>query len=106
MKKNYIVICCAFIFSACTHSSGNQNKKNTEDSVAYISPDPGNIKNADINRYYAAIENFYDSTLVRSGFNGAMLVAKKGQIIFEKYRGYFNFEKKDSLNEHSAFHLA
>jgi CubicO group peptidase (beta-lactamase class C family) len=35
-----------------------------------------------------------------------LLVAKKGNIIFEAYHGYSNALKKDSINEHSAFHLA
>lgn len=52
------------------------------------------------------INDFYQRTLIRSGFNGGILVAKKGAIIFEKYHGFFNLHTKDSLTEHSAFHLA
>ena len=44
--------------------------------------------------------------LYARGFNGAILVAKKGRVIFEDYHGYFNLFKKDSLTAHSAFHLA
>ena len=51
-------------------------------------------------------ENFYNS-LLRSGFNGAMIVAKNDSIAFERYHGLENLRKKDDpINEHSAFHLA
>ena len=63
---------------------------------------PGRI----LSRYYNAIKEFYDKDFVAKGFNGAILVAKKGRVIFEDYHGYFNLFKKDSLTSHSAFHLA
>lgn len=57
-------------------------------------------------RIAALSENFYNS-LLRSGFNGAMLVAKNDSIAFERYHGLENLRKKgDSINVHSAFHLA
>jgi len=56
--------------------------------------------------YTSAIQDFYDTRLLRTGFNGAILVAKNGQILFEQYRGYSNFITKDTLNEHSPFHIA
>src|SRR4029077_2332688 len=41
------------------------------------------------------------------GFNGSILVAKNGQVIYERYSGFKNVrQKKDSINEHTAFHLA
>lgn len=56
--------------------------------------------------YAAKVNEFYDTHLVRTGFNGAILVAKNGHIIFEKYRGYSDFRTKDTITEHSPFHLA
>jgi CubicO group peptidase (beta-lactamase class C family) len=44
--------------------------------------------------------------LLRTGFNGGILVAKKGEVIFEDYHGFYNLRKKDTLTKHSAFHLA
>ncbi len=73
---------------------------------AYIPPAPGDISKQDFDRYYNAVKDFYDKDFVGHGFNGGILVAKKGQVIFEDYHGYFNLFKKDSLTPHSAFHLA
>jgi CubicO group peptidase (beta-lactamase class C family) len=55
--------------------------------------------------YTAAIQDYYEHHLEK-GFNGAILVAKNGQILFERYKGYSNFITKDTINEHTAFHLA
>ena len=40
------------------------------------------------------------------GFNGSVLVAKKGKIVFEKEVGYTNFIDKIELTKESAFQLA
>ena len=105
LKKIQLLFGCAILFVACSHSSGN-DAKNAEDSSAYYEKAPGNLNNAELTRYSDAITAFYDTNLVARGFNGAILVAKNGHILFEKYHGYFNLEKKDTLTEHSAFHLA
>jgi CubicO group peptidase (beta-lactamase class C family) len=59
------------------------------------------------NKKYAIVaEEFYRKELLSSKFNGAMLVAKNGEIIFEKYNGYQHLELKDLIDENSSFHLA
>ena len=102
----FIPISFSLIFAAC--NSGNANKLKTKiiDSSAYVPPPPGNISKQDFERYYTEINDFYTNKLVAKGFNGGILVAKKGHVIFEAYHGYFNLKKKDSLTPHSAFHLA
>jgi CubicO group peptidase (beta-lactamase class C family) len=56
--------------------------------------------------YTNAISAFYETNLASKGFNGAILVAKNGQVLFEQYKGYGNFFTKDTLTEHTPFHLA
>ena len=91
---------------ACKSGSGNKLKSNSSDSLPYIPPAPGEISRQDFDRYYNGIKEFYNKDFIAKGFNGAILVAKKGRVIFEDYHGYFNLFKKDSLTSHSAFHLA
>lgn len=43
---------------------------------------------------------------VRAGFNGNVLVAQRGVVLYKKAFGYAHFEKKDSLRENSKFQLA
>lgn len=64
------------------------------------------LPKAEFDKYYKVSESFYDLYLKRSGFNGVMLVAKNGQVIFEKYAGFKDFGVKDSLDMNTPFHLA
>ena len=95
-------------FSAITscNSGTTKSKPVTVDTTGYKAPDPGKIPKDDFDRYYAEIKDFYENKLLRTGFNGGILVAKNGEVIFEEYHGFYDLAKKDSLNEHSAFHIA
>ena len=42
----------------------------------------------------------------RNDFNGSLLVAKNGKILYSNQIGYADFNKKESLNETSVFQLA
>ncbi len=52
------------------------------------------------------IAHFYNKNWPGKSANGAFLVAKKGQIIFEKYDGLANFSKKDSITPNTPLHIA
>lgn len=93
------------MFFSC-HSGSTKSKKNDKDSLTYIPPTPGKISPQDFKRYHEGVKDYYENNLLRRGFNGGILVAKNGQIIFEDYHGYYNLKSKDSLTKHSAFHLA
>lgn len=53
-----------------------------------------------------AIAPMYQSLLVNKGFNGAIIAAKKGEIVFEDYHGYANFSMRTPITENTTFHLA
>jgi CubicO group peptidase (beta-lactamase class C family) len=101
----FVFIFC-FVFVRC--SSGSAEKTpGKRDTVLYNPDFRFDSLNAQQVAYYAnAVQDFYNSRLARTGFNGAILVAKNGQILFEKYNGYSNFITKDTINEHTPFHLA
>ncbi|MEO7962019.1 MAG: serine hydrolase domain-containing protein [Ginsengibacter sp.] len=94
-----------FIYGCNSGSAGKKDLVN-KDSLAYIAPQPGDISEADYHKYHDQIEEFYNKRFLARGFNGAILVAKKGRVIFEDYHGSVNLKKKDSITPHSAFHLA
>ncbi|WCM42654.1 beta-lactamase family protein [Flavobacterium sp. CBA20B-1] len=52
------------------------------------------------------IEDFYNNRINRGGFWGQFLVAKNGQIIFEDYQGYANYQKKEKINDSTPMHVA
>ncbi len=53
-----------------------------------------------------AIESFYIKNWPNHSLNGSFLVAKNGQILFEKYEGYANFRDKTLITADTPLHLA
>ena len=56
--------------------------------------------------YRTQLQKIYDSLLFKRGFNGSLLIAKNGEILFEQYQGYENFSSKDTITPESSFHIA
>jgi CubicO group peptidase (beta-lactamase class C family) len=91
---------------ACNHSSGE--KKIEDDSLQYYPPTPITLNKDEFRYYYRALSGFFDSSLLDKGqgFNGGILIAKDGNVIYEKYVGYTDIRKKDTLNDTVSFHIA
>lgn len=51
------------------------------------------------------LDSFYSTQVVR-GFNGSVLVGYRGKILYERYYGYADKEKKRKLTPNSAVQLA
>lgn len=59
-----------------------------------------------VDYYLSLVKSFVDTTF-RSHLNGGVLVARKGQIIYEKYTGFANPRGMgDSITATTPFHLA
>lgn len=57
--------------------------------------------------YQEHVEDFVDSMLGKSSFTGGILIAKNGNILFERYYGYTNPRKKaEPINASTPIHLA
>lgn len=57
--------------------------------------------------YYATvIAAEYDKLLAKKGFNGGILLAKNGEIVFEDYRGFINLKTREPITANSPFHIA
>ncbi len=105
--KNFVcyILLISFFAPGCYYSTIKKNKPQPlpeKDSVVHAPV----VSEAEFKRCYNASEQFYKDILERSHFSGEFLVAKKGEIIFEKYAGYGHINGKDSLNANSALHLA
>ena len=53
-----------------------------------------------------AILPIYKNILLDRGFNGAILAAKNGNIVFEDYHGFANFSTFEPITQNTPFHLA
>ncbi|WP_114753218.1 serine hydrolase domain-containing protein [Flavobacterium glaciei] len=59
-----------------------------------------------INSKKQEIDSFYKKNWPNNSANGSFLVAKNGQIIYEKYEGYSNFRDKTLITKSTPLHIA
>jgi CubicO group peptidase (beta-lactamase class C family) len=92
-------------FISCGSSNNKNNKVDSSQSglqLPQISPLPA----AEKNRLSLGCKDWFDSVLKGRGFNGGIVVAKKGEIVFEAYEGSTNLDGKDTVNSNTPFHIA
>jgi CubicO group peptidase (beta-lactamase class C family) len=100
------IISCAsglFLLISCSsgHSDGKNDNKDSEKPF-----NPSNLVKYDPKNADKQIDAFMQHLHKVSGFNGNVLVAKKGKIIYENALGWANHLTRDSLNINSQFELA
>lgn len=104
---NFLLLITLLLFNISCGESSISKKESIFSDDLYKADTRFNVLTKSETAYYAAaVKKFYDSMLLNTGFNGAILVAKNGQIVFESYQGYINFANRDTITEHSPFHLA
>src|ERR1700744_6235455 len=100
----YSAIVFFIIFSiACTSCSGKKTEQApvvavTKDTSIIELPEPSPVSARERERIYAASDDWYRRMLSASHFNGGMIVAKKGNIIFERYNGTAHIPGKDTIS--------
>jgi CubicO group peptidase (beta-lactamase class C family) len=104
LKTILASILLVFVIIAC-NSSGS-DKTITDDSLQYYPPTPQKLSKEEFRNYYRKVSAFFDTTLLRTGFNGGLIIAKNGDVIFERYQGKRNIREKDSINASTPLHIA
>ena len=100
------VIVVITIFS-CQSTSQKAITNGEKDSTAIIKlPKPQPLSKAEEERLNKACELWYDSALLLKGFNGGMIVAKNGNIVFEKYTGTVHLPGTDFITANTPLHIA
>lgn len=100
------ILALSFCINACNESAGNTQAEGN-DSAHLHKPDFTfrKLSANEVAYWNTQVENYYTKNLA-PGFNGSILVAKNGQVVFEKYVGVINFATKEAITENSSFHLA
>lgn len=104
-RYSFLVIAMiTLMFAACS----NTNSANNDPTVRTLSDDK---KDSLLLVYNPAKEDKFIADFVqrlhkRAGFNGNVLVAKEGKIIYQKAIGWADYLHRDSLNIKSEFELA
>lgn len=111
-KRGTYLIIAVVLFSinlmGCNAVSKPRNIPGQGDSstLVYALPKPGHLDAAEMQRLRAACSRWFDSALGNTVFNGGLLVAQKGNIIFEKYKGTGHLDQQDTITAATPFHLA
>lgn len=100
------------VLSSCKDNGTKNTTENSDtpkDTVPHL--EPSTNKSAKLTASYSnskktAINHFYSKTWPNNSMNGSLLVAKNGQIIFEKYEGMANFRSERPITATTPLHLA
>lgn len=102
MQRTVIVIAFSFLFCSC---QSQQQPVKKADSVTKDFKFKS-VSQSTKDKYAEAIDPLYKKLLLQRGFNGAILMAKDGDIVFEDYHGYYNYKTKESISATTPIHLA
>ncbi|MET0395134.1 MAG: serine hydrolase domain-containing protein [Chitinophagaceae bacterium] len=106
LKKILYVLTLSVLCYGCNTGSSEKVKQQPEDSLQYYPPTPGRLSQQDFRRYLRELTAYFDKHLPAGSFNGGILVAKEGHVLFEKYTGFANLRTKDTLTDSTSFHIA
>ena len=96
----------SIISSSCSLNKGTESQATADSIPFYKLPAPKPLSGQELLAYRQACEKWYDSTIKPSNFNGGILVAKNGQVIFERYNGTGHIGQSDSINANTPTHIA
>ena len=101
-----LIFFAVFIFFSC--NSGSEKKQiNTEEKIEILQlPKPVPLNKGEFARIKNACQQWYDTALKPKGFNGGLLIASKGNIVFEKYNGTGHLPGNDTINKGTPLHIA
>lgn len=77
-----------------------------EDSLEYYPPTPAPLAKDEFRRYHRIVSSYFDSMLLKRNFNGSILVAKDGAIVYEKYQGRVDLRKEAPITDSTPLHIA
>ena len=93
-----------FVFhSSCRTSTAEQSEYRTRKLEL---PTAKPLEAGELSNLQAACKDWYDHFLARSPFNGGVLVAKGGNVIFEQYKGEARLHTGVTLTDTTPLHIA
>ncbi len=97
---------CIILCNVSCNSLQTSDKTKADSTVIIKLPAPAPVLAVEWNRIKNNCRLWYDTVLKIKGFNGGILVAKSGNIIFEKYSGTGHLPGIDTISENSPMHIA
>jgi len=87
-------------------NTSSQKTAPVKSEIAYYPPTPKGLPEEEFHHYYNLAKDHFENSLVNRGFNGQILIAKNGTVVYEKAVGFADFRTKDSLNSNTPMHIA
>ncbi len=94
------------LLNGCGLATHHEEMQDAAISKLFAMPAAASINSNSAIQWSTQCRNWFDNNLLRSGFNGGMLVAKGGNVIFEAYSGFGHLNRKDTVNINTPFHIA
>jgi CubicO group peptidase (beta-lactamase class C family) len=102
--KNLLYFLTIAILFGCNTSS--QQVPGPVGSIAHVATAPQSLSKEEFQYYSNVVKNHFEGSLLNRGFNGQMLIAKNGTVVFERTVGFADMRTKDSLSESTPMHIA
>jgi CubicO group peptidase (beta-lactamase class C family) len=104
LKNSILSIVLIAALSSCHSPKADVPVLASETAAAAVPALPA----AEVKKYHDAVDEVLQKNLLRGSFNGAILVAKEGQIVYEKYVGLKDPRVKgmDSITAETPFQIA
>ena len=96
----------SILAASCESASRSKDTTKSKDSLSINLPAAGTVPAAEAARIRAACDQWYDTTLKPGNFNGGILVAEHGDIIYERYCGSGHIGGTDTINANTPTHIA
>jgi len=109
MQKIKVFVLFFILFSAIFYVLDSKIERSISktDQKSVVLSIPTDITLNEIDRsVQQTSKKYYEETLRRSRFNGAILVARNGKIVFEEYSGLKDVLSGDAIDSSTSFHLA
>lgn len=103
MKTTIYLLGITALLTCCNPLKDTE--KRIPEKVAYTPPAP-TLSAQEQKKYSTLATRYFDSVLKRTSFNGSILVAKNGVVVYEKYTGYKNLRLKDTLRPETPLQIA
>lgn len=102
-----LLLAGTLLVSSCNQASKVKEQAGHTDSLKLISlPSSIAITPGEAEATRKACDQWFDSTLLQRNFNGAVLVAKHGSIVYERYSGTGHIGGTDTIKDNTPTHIA
>ncbi len=104
--KTILYAILLLVVLGCSAVNKEKEVKVVEDSLQYYPTTPTALDKQEFRYYYRLVKDYFESALVSKGFNGGLVIAKEGNIVYENYSGFADLRTSDSMDANQSMHIA